>query len=124
MTGRVRRIAAVALREWRSTFVAPSGWIVMAIVGIVAAVAFFSGTFADARPATLRTVLLATASHQMHRRQLVIEPLEVQGDAHAVGGARAPVGIQPQSPAHHRTALRDLPLPSCAVDALAALSTP
>jgi ABC-2 type transport system permease protein len=56
---RLRRIGAIAAREWRSTFVAPSGWIVLSIFGIVAAVAFFSGTFADARPATLRTVLLA-----------------------------------------------------------------
>ena len=59
MSARFQRIVAVATREWRSTFVAPSGWIVLAIVGIVAAVAFFSGSFADARPATLRTVLLA-----------------------------------------------------------------
>ena len=56
---RMQRILTVARREWLGFFVAPTGWIVLSIVGIVAAVAFFSGTFADTRPATLRMVLLA-----------------------------------------------------------------
>lgn len=58
-SGSVRRILAVARREWWSAFVSPSGWIVLAIVGIVAVAAFMGGVFADARPATLRPVLLA-----------------------------------------------------------------
>lgn len=59
MSGSLRRTLAVARREFRSAFVSPTGWIVLSIVGVVAAVAFFGGSFADARPATLRTVLLA-----------------------------------------------------------------
>lgn len=59
MSGSIRRVMTVAGREWRSSLASPSGWIVLAIVGIVAATAFFGGTFADARPASLRSVLLA-----------------------------------------------------------------
>ncbi len=59
MNQRARRILCVAGREWRSAFVAPTGWIVLSIVGIVAAAAFFAGSFVDARPASLRTVVLA-----------------------------------------------------------------
>ena len=58
MSGAPARVLAVARREWRSAFVSPTGWIVLSIVGVVAAVSFFGGSFADARPATLRTVLL------------------------------------------------------------------
>jgi len=58
MSGALPRILAVARRDWRSAFVTPTGWIVLSIVGVVAAVSFFGGSFADARPATLRTVLL------------------------------------------------------------------
>jgi len=59
MRARTGRILAVAGREWRSSLAAPSGWIVLAIVGLVASVAFFGGTFLESRPASLRTVLLA-----------------------------------------------------------------
>ena len=58
MSGSSARVLAIARREWRSAFVSPSGWIVLSIVGAVAAVSFFGSTFVDARPATLRTVLL------------------------------------------------------------------
>ncbi len=57
--GPVGRIACIAGREWRSAFVTPTGWIVLSIVGVVAALAFFGGTFDASRPATLRTVLVA-----------------------------------------------------------------
>jgi ABC-2 type transport system permease protein len=56
---RIRPIMALALREWRSNFATPAGWIVLALVGIVAAAAFFGGTFAESRPASMRNVLLA-----------------------------------------------------------------
>ncbi len=59
MTRRMHSILCVAGREWRSAFVAPTGWIVLAIVGIVAASSFFSGPFIESHPASLRTVLLA-----------------------------------------------------------------
>jgi len=59
MSGRIGRILTVAGREWRSSLASPSGWIVLAIAGIVAATAFFGGTFAESRPASLRSVLLA-----------------------------------------------------------------
>lgn len=58
MSGSTSRVLAIARREWRSAFVSPTGWIVLSIVGVVAAVAFFGGSFVDARPATLRSVLL------------------------------------------------------------------
>jgi len=59
MSGGLGRIGTVALREWRSSLASPSGWIVLSIVGLVASVAFFGGTFVESRPASLRTVLLA-----------------------------------------------------------------
>ena len=66
MSGSIRRVMTVAGREWRSSLASPSGWIVLAIVGIVAATAFFGGTFADARPASLRSVLLACPPEEAH----------------------------------------------------------
>jgi ABC-2 type transport system permease protein len=59
MSDGLHRIFSVASREWRSAFVAPTGWIVLAIFGIVSASAFFSGTFSESHPATLRNVVLA-----------------------------------------------------------------
>ena len=59
MTGCLRRISAVAGREVRSAFVTPTAWIVLAISGLVASAAFFGLDFADARPASLRSALLA-----------------------------------------------------------------
>jgi ABC-2 type transport system permease protein len=55
----LRRIWAVAAREVRSAFVSPIGWIVLSLAGLVAVVAFFASAFEDARPATLRTAILA-----------------------------------------------------------------
>ncbi|MEY3143595.1 MAG: hypothetical protein RLY21_2088 [Planctomycetota bacterium] len=59
MSARLRRISAVAAREVRSAFVTPAAWIVLGIAGLVAAVAFFAIDFQDARPAGLRSALLA-----------------------------------------------------------------
>jgi ABC-2 type transport system permease protein len=59
MSAAARRIAAIARREIASSFAGPTGWIVLAISGAVACAAFFAGVFEDARPATLRTALLA-----------------------------------------------------------------
>lgn len=59
MTNSLRRIRALAKREILSAFVSPTGWIVLAIAGLVAAVAFFAGSFEESRPATLRTAVLA-----------------------------------------------------------------
>ncbi|MDI9402848.1 MAG: ABC transporter permease [Limnohabitans sp.] len=55
----LRRVSAVASREVRSAFVSPIGWIVLSLAGLVAAVVFFASTFEDARPATLRSAILA-----------------------------------------------------------------
>ncbi|MFM1822668.1 MAG: hypothetical protein RI967_934 [Planctomycetota bacterium] len=54
------RASSVAVRELRSAFVTPMGWIVLAIAALVAGTAFFAGVFADGRPATLRTVILSS----------------------------------------------------------------
>ena len=59
MIASLRRITAVAGREVRSAFVTPTAWIVLAIAGLVASAAFFGLDFADSRPATLRSALLA-----------------------------------------------------------------
>lgn len=59
MNESVRRVFAVSLRETRSAFVTPVAWIVLAIAGLVAVFAFFSVDFADGRPASLRTAILA-----------------------------------------------------------------
>ncbi|MCE2883562.1 MAG: ABC transporter permease [Planctomycetaceae bacterium] len=59
MTGSLRRIAVIARREVASSFAGPTAWIVLAISGAVACAAFFAGVFEDARPATLRSALLA-----------------------------------------------------------------
>lgn len=56
----LRRTGAVAVRELRSAFVTPMGWIVLAIAALVAGTAFFAGVFVDGRPATLRTVVLSS----------------------------------------------------------------
>jgi len=56
---RVRPVLAIASREVRSAFVGPTGWIVLALAGLVAAASFFGSTFDDGQPATLRTVMLA-----------------------------------------------------------------
>src|SRR5690606_14489505 len=39
-------------------------------------------------------VLLAAAADQVHRRDVVLQALEVQADAHAIGRARTPVRVQ------------------------------
>ena len=59
MSARLRRIFSVAMREVRSAFVTPTAWIVLSIAGLVASVAFFGIDFQDARPAGLRSALLA-----------------------------------------------------------------
>ena len=59
MSSRLRRILSVAMREVRSAFVTPTAWIVLSIAGLVASVAFFGIDFQDARPAGLRSALLA-----------------------------------------------------------------
>jgi ABC-2 type transport system permease protein len=59
LTASVRRVSAVAVRELRSAFVTPVAWIALSIAGLVAAFAFFAVDFADARPASLRTAILA-----------------------------------------------------------------
>src|SRR5690606_7878635 len=46
-------------------------------------------------------VLLAAIAHQVHRRDLVRQALEVEADAHAVRGARAPVRVQAQPVGAH-----------------------
>src|SRR5690606_8342657 len=45
-------------------------------------------------------VLLAAVAHQVHRDDLVRQPLQVEADAHPVRGAGAPVRIQAQPVAH------------------------
>ena len=50
---------AIAAREFRSAFVTSTGWIVLAIAGLVAASTFCAGTFADGGASTLRVPLLA-----------------------------------------------------------------
>lgn len=55
----IRAVLAVAARDVRSAFVTPSGWIVLALAGAVAALAFGASSFDEARPATLRSVMLA-----------------------------------------------------------------
>lgn len=59
MSGSIRRIRAVAAREIRSAFVTANAWIVLALAGVVAAVAFFGAEFDAGRPATLRSAILA-----------------------------------------------------------------
>jgi ABC-2 type transport system permease protein len=59
MTRSMQRVAAVARREVASAFAGATGWIVLAIAGAVAAVAFFAGIFEESRPATLRSALIA-----------------------------------------------------------------
>ncbi len=54
-----QRVIAVARREVTSAFAGATGWIVLAIAGAVAAIAFFAGVFEESRPATLRSALLA-----------------------------------------------------------------
>ena len=56
----LRGMLAIAKRDFYSAFVAATGWIVLAIVGIVASVTFFAGSFDEGTPASLRTALLAT----------------------------------------------------------------
>ncbi len=50
---------AVAMREFHSAFVTGTGWIVLAIAGLVAAATFCASTFAEGGPSTLRVPLLA-----------------------------------------------------------------
>lgn len=50
---------AVAMREFQSAFVTSTGWIVLAIAGVVAATTFCASTFAEGGPSTLRIPLLA-----------------------------------------------------------------
>src|SRR3546814_18670223 len=52
----------------------------------------------------LGPVLFATVAHQVHRRDVVRQALEVEADAHAIGGARAPVRMQAQPVRRHRPA--------------------
>ena len=59
MTGSMQRVASVAAREIRSAFASPTAWIVLAIAGIVASVAFFSASFEEGQPASLRSAILA-----------------------------------------------------------------
>jgi ABC-2 type transport system permease protein len=59
MARTARAIYAVAARDVRSAFVTPTGWIVLALAGTVAVLAFASSSFDEARPATLRSVMLA-----------------------------------------------------------------
>ncbi|MFM7260192.1 MAG: ABC transporter permease [bacterium] len=59
MTGSLRRVYAIARREVAGSFAGATAWIVLAISGAVACAAFFAGVFEDARPATLRSALLA-----------------------------------------------------------------
>lgn len=54
-----RRVRAVAMREIRSAFVTANAWIVLAIAGVVASVAFFGSEFDAGKPATLRSAILA-----------------------------------------------------------------
>lgn len=59
MTASLRPVLALASREFRSAFVGPSGWIVLAIASAVACASFFGSTFAEGQPATLRMTLQA-----------------------------------------------------------------
>ena len=55
----LRRVHAVLFREVRSAFVTANAWIVLAIAGVVASVAFFGAEFEAGKPATLRSAILA-----------------------------------------------------------------
>ena len=48
-----------------------------------------------------RAVLLAAVGGQVHRHDLVRQPLQVERDAHAVGGAGPPVAVQPEAFCRH-----------------------
>ncbi len=50
---------AVAMREFHSAFVTSTGWMVLAIAGVVASVTFCASTFAEGGPSTLRVPLIA-----------------------------------------------------------------
>src|SRR5690606_9386571 len=47
-------------------------------------------------PGEVRRVLLTAAAHQVHRGDVVLQALEVEPDAHAIGGAGTPVRVQAQ----------------------------
>jgi hypothetical protein len=53
-------------------------------------------------PGVLGLMLLAALAQQVHRVQLMAQPLQVEADPDPVGGAGAPIGIQPQELGHAR----------------------
>ena len=70
----LRGMLAIAKRDFYSAFVAATGWIVLAIVGIVASVTFFAGSFDEGTPASLRTALLATGWALLATAPAVVPP--------------------------------------------------
>src|SRR6185312_16402742 len=51
----------------------------------------------------LRRVLLAAVAHEVHRTRLVVQALEVQRDAHAIGSTGTPVAVEHQAGRHERS---------------------
>ena len=53
----MRGTLAIARRDLVSTFLVPTGWIVLAGWGLLAALVFILATFREGQPATLRVVV-------------------------------------------------------------------